>query len=71
VAEIKNIIFDLGGVIIHLAYERTREAFIRLGVADFDTIYSKSQQSGLFDAIKEKFLLRSSGTKFVSTYHMR
>jgi putative hydrolase of the HAD superfamily len=47
---IKNIIFDLGGVIIHLAYERTREAFMALGVKDFDAIYNKSRQSGFFDA---------------------
>ena len=46
---IQNIIFDLGGVIIHLAYERTREAFIKLGVKDFDAIYTKSRQSGFFD----------------------
>jgi putative hydrolase of the HAD superfamily len=50
VAEIKNIIFDLGGVIINLAYERTRNAFIELGMKDFDSVYSKAQQSGFFDA---------------------
>lgn len=47
--EIKNIIFDLGGVIINLDYNRTRESFIKLGVKDFDAIYSKAQQSGFFD----------------------
>lgn len=47
--EIKNIIFDLGGVIINLSYELTREAFISLGVKDFDAIYSKAQQSGFFN----------------------
>lgn len=49
-AEVRNIIFDLGGVIINLAYQRTREAFIELGVTDFDSIYSKAKQSGIFDA---------------------
>lgn len=50
VNQIRNIIFDLGGVIINLSYQRTREAFIALGVKDFDSIYSKAQQSGFFDA---------------------
>lgn len=49
-ATIRNIIFDLGGVIINLAYRRTTDAFIALGVTDFDSIFSKAQQSGFFDA---------------------
>lgn len=47
---IKNIIFDLGGVIIDLDFNRTRNAFIDLGFAEFDLLYSKSQQDGVFDA---------------------
>lgn len=48
---IKNIIFDLGGVIINLDYDATREAFIQLGFRDFDAVYSQVQQGGLFDAM--------------------
>lgn len=48
--EIKNIIFDLGGVIINLDHGATRSAFIGLGMSDFDNIYSQAQQSGFFDA---------------------
>lgn len=48
---IRNIIFDLGGVIINLDYRKTRDAFVRLGVKNFDEIYSQSQQSGFFDAL--------------------
>lgn len=48
-AVIKNIIFDLGGVIIRLALERTRDAFVKLGAIDFDSIYSQTAQSGIFD----------------------
>lgn len=47
--EIKNIIFDLGGVIINLDYNKTRNAFVALGLNDFDEIYSQSQQNGFFD----------------------
>lgn len=50
VQEIKNIIFDLGGVIINLDYGATRKAFLDLGFNDFDNVYSQAQQSGLFDA---------------------
>lgn len=48
--EIKNIIFDLGGVIINLDYNKTRNAFVALGLNDFDEIYSQSQQNGFFDS---------------------
>ena len=47
--ELKNIIFDLGGVIIDLDYQKTTQAFIDLGVTDFDAIYSKAKQSDIFD----------------------
>lgn len=47
---IKNIIFDLGGVIINLDYNRTRNAFIELGLTGFDAIYSQAQQGGFFDS---------------------
>jgi FMN phosphatase YigB (HAD superfamily) len=45
----ENIIFDLGGVIINLDYNRTAQAFIDLGLKNFNEIYSKAQQSHLFD----------------------
>jgi putative hydrolase of the HAD superfamily len=48
--DIKNIIFDLGGVIINLDYNKTKNAFVALGLSNFDTIYSQSQQNGFFDA---------------------
>ena len=46
---IKNIIFDLGGVIIDIDYNRTAEAFRRLGAFNFDTVYTQSKQDHLFD----------------------
>lgn len=47
--KIKNIIFDLGGVIINLDMAATRNAFIGLGIKNFDSIYSQAVQSGIFD----------------------
>lgn len=43
------IIFDLGGVILNIDYGLTKKAFEQLGLSDFDAIYSKAAQSGIFD----------------------
>jgi FMN phosphatase YigB (HAD superfamily) len=45
----KAIIFDLGGVLLNLSFKNTSDAFRALGLTDFDAIYSKAVQSGLFD----------------------
>lgn len=47
--EIKHILFDLGGVLLNIDYNRTADAFKKLGIEDFDTLYSQAKQSGLFD----------------------
>jgi len=46
---IKNIIFDLGGVILDIDYHLTRDAFIELGIKNFDELYSQKKQDHLFD----------------------
>lgn len=46
---IKNIIFDFGGVIINLDYQRTSSAFKRIGFHHFDEFYSKKSQVDIFD----------------------
>lgn len=55
-SQIRNIILDLGGVIIDLDYRRTADAFIRLGMAGFDQVYSKAKQTSLFDDFEKGFL---------------
>ena len=45
----KNIIFDFGGVIIRIDYNRIPAAFEASGLSGFDRIYSKLHQSSLFD----------------------
>jgi HAD superfamily hydrolase (TIGR01509 family) len=47
--KIKNIILDLGGVIIDIDYNKTSTAFKKLGAKNFDAIYSQQKQSELFD----------------------
>jgi putative hydrolase of the HAD superfamily len=48
---IKNIIFDLGGVIINIDYKLTLDAFKKIGFADFDSVFSQAQQLGVFDLL--------------------
>ena len=42
------IIFDLGGVILDIDYNLTRTAFEKLGVGNFDEMYSQSSADTLF-----------------------
>lgn len=49
---IKNIIFDLGGVILNIDYHKSVNSFKSLGCDDFDEIYSQQKQSGLFDLLE-------------------
>jgi len=49
----KNIIFDFGGVILHIDYNRTIEAFQRIGIKNFEAHYSKLKQDHLFDEFEK------------------
>ena len=51
--EFRNIIFDLGGVILDIDYIRTIEAFRNLGVENAEFLYSKSSQISLFDNLEK------------------
>lgn len=48
-AKIKNIIFDLGGVLLNIDYSLTSKAFKELGIENFDALYSQAKQTTLFD----------------------
>lgn len=48
-SEIKNIIFDLGGVIINLDIPKTITEYNKLSQKPFETIYTQLQQSPIFD----------------------
>lgn len=48
-SEIKNIIFDLGGVIINLDPNKTISEFNKLSKLPFEGIYTQLQQSTIFD----------------------
>ena len=46
---IKNILFDLGGVLYHIAYIKTIKAFENLGIENAKEVYSQQKQSEFFD----------------------
>ncbi len=50
--KIENIIFDLGGVLLDIDYNLTRTAFEKLGVANFDEMYSQANADKLFQKLE-------------------
>ncbi len=50
--QIKNIIFDLGGVILNIDYFIVVDAFKQLGISNFDEWYSQKSQNDLFDRLE-------------------
>lgn len=51
-ATIKNIIFDLGGVIINIDYQKTIDAFQKLSKAGCTIAFNQQSQSELFDELE-------------------
>lgn len=46
---IKNIIFDLGGVLLDIDYTLTIKAFEKLGIKNFELVFSQFKQSRISD----------------------
>ena len=63
---VKNILFDLGGVLFHIDYQRTIDAFKKLGITDFEKHFTQHQQNDLFDAFE---LGKIKPEVFVKTLH--
>src|ERR1700754_1659100 len=61
---IKNIIFDLGGVIINLDNQRTEDAFTSLGVKDFRSYFGHGHADSFF---KEYEVGRLSDQQFIDS----
>jgi len=49
--EIKNIIFDLGGIFLNIDYQATIKAFKDLGVTKFEEFFTQANQYHLFDRL--------------------
>lgn len=51
-AILKNIIFDLGAVLINIDYKKTEKAFIALGFSQFSTMYNQYEANVLFENLE-------------------
>ena len=49
---IKNIIFDLGGVLLNLDFKRAFDAFAKLGFSDFDELFGQHNADDLFQKLE-------------------
>lgn len=49
---VKNIIFDLGGVILDLDFERMIQQFHKLGISDFEDYFTLKKQADFFEALE-------------------
>jgi HAD superfamily hydrolase (TIGR01549 family) len=50
--QIKNIIFDLGGIFLNVDFKKTEKAFIDLGVTGFNDLYTQHHSSDLFELLE-------------------
>ena len=67
-AETKNIIFDLGGVLLDINYQKTIAAFEKLGLETFGDMFSQFKADELFEKLETGEL---SDTDFYSAIKKR
>ena len=48
----ENIIFDLGGVLLDIDYQRSVEAFEKLGIEHFEKMFSQYHANELFEKLE-------------------
>ena len=51
--DIKNIIFDFGGVIINIDFNKTYKEFEKLNVNHLSEVFSKAKQTELFNHFEQ------------------
>ncbi len=66
--EIKNIIFDLGGVLLDIDYQKSVAAFKKLGIENFEDMFSQFKADQLFEKLETGKL---SETDFYKTIKKR
>ena len=49
---IKHIIFDLGGVFLNINFQQTSQAFAKLGVTDFNNMFTQHYSNPLFELLE-------------------
>ncbi|MFH2094107.1 MAG: HAD family phosphatase [Bacteroidota bacterium] len=63
--QIKNIIFDFGGVIINIDFEKTYRSFMRFGIDNMDQLFSQAKQTDFFDRFEKGLITPSEFRKEV------
>lgn len=64
--QIKNIIFDFGGVLLPINYDNISNGFARMGVDNAKDFYSQQAQIDIFDQLERGQI---SGAEFLSELH--
>jgi putative hydrolase of the HAD superfamily len=59
-SNIRNIIFDLGGIFLNLDYQLTAQAFRRLGVNNFDELFTQHHANPLFEQLETGLISNES-----------
>jgi len=67
--KIKNIIFDLGGVILDINFQATINAFAKLGISNFSRLYSQKSQQKLFDEFETGHISSDEFVKEIQQIH--
>jgi HAD superfamily hydrolase (TIGR01509 family) len=67
-ATIKNIIFDLGGVLLNIGYDKTSAAFRDLGIENFDELFSQFKSNDLFEKLETGKISEENFYKAVLQY---
>jgi glucose-1-phosphatase len=49
---VKNILFDLGGIFLNIDYQKTEQAFVDLGVKEFNQFFSQQFSNTLFESLE-------------------
>lgn len=51
-SNIRNVIFDLGGIFLNINYQLTAQSFLRLGVTNFDELFTQHHANPLFEQLE-------------------
>ena len=66
--QIKNILFDLGGVLLNINYLNTIEAFKELGVIEFGDVYSQFKQDKTSELFEMGLISNDDFRNHIRTY---
>ena len=68
---IKNIIFDFGGVLLPINTEKTAIEFAKMGLDNFEELYSMKQQAKFFDDFEKGLIPASTFRSEIRKHYKR